>query len=120
MFNSIRSCHKTFFTVCVFCITQVLYKFVFSQSNPPITTGFQLFRAISQVHVPMSDTITVVESGLCSSDMLVVECNEDEEIELHQFGDSETLTLGPCEVCPVGVTPTLIFILKRLLTSIFN
>ena len=52
--------------------------------------------------MPMSDTITVVESGLCSSDMLVVECNEDKEIELHQFGDSETFTLGPCEVCPVG------------------
>ena len=54
--------------------------------------------------MPMSDTITVVESGLCSSDMLVVECNEDKEIALHQFGDSETFTLGPCEVCPVGVT----------------
>lgn len=81
---------------------QVLYEFAFSQSNPPITSGFQLFRAIPRVHVPMSDTVTVVEGGLCSSDMLVMECNEDEEIELHHFGDSETFTLGPCEVCPVG------------------
>ena len=92
-----------------FCITQVLYEFAFCQSNPPINTGFQLFRAIPRVHVPMSDTTTVLEGGLCSSDMLVVECNEEEEIEsqLHQFGDSETIASGPCEVCPVAVTYTL-------------
>ena len=123
MFNSISDCHKTLFTVGMFCITQVLYEFAFCQSNPPITTGFQLFRAIPRVHVPMSDTITLVEGGLCSSDMLVVECNEDEEIEsqLHQFGDSETITSEPCEVCPVVVTDTLTFyMLKCLRISIFD
>ena len=74
--------------------------------------------------MPMSDTTTVLEGGLCSSDMLVVECNEEEEIEsqLHQFGDSETIASGPCEVCPVAVYIhfNLFFMLKRLLTSVFN
>ena len=58
--------------------------------------GFQLFRAIPRVHVPLSDVTTISEEGLRSSDMLVVECDsEDIESQLHQFGDpGSTLGMG--------------------------
>jgi len=42
--------------------------------------GFQLFRAILRVHVPLSDVTTTSEEGLRSSDMLVAEC-DSEDIE---------------------------------------
>ena len=61
--------------------------------------GFQLFRAIPRVHVPLSDVTTISEEGLRSSDMLVVEC--DSESQLRQFGDPGS-TLGLCEVWEVS------------------
>ena len=78
---------------------QVLYEFAFCQLAPSITSGFQLFRAIPRVHVPLSDVTTISEEGLRSSDMLVVEC--DSESQLHQFGDPGS-TLGLCEVWEVS------------------
>ena len=65
--------------------------------------GFQLFRAIPRVHVPLSDVTTISEEGLRSSDMLVVECDSEDIIEtqLHQFGDPRS-TLGLCEVWEVS------------------
>lgn len=83
-------------------VIQVLYEFAFCQLAPSITSGFQLFRAIPRVHVPLSDVTTISEEGLRSSDMLVVECDsEDIESQLHQFDDPGS-TLGLCEVWEVS------------------
>jgi len=94
-------------------IIQVLYEFAFCQLAPSITSGFQLFRAIPRVHVPLSNVTTISEEGLRSSDMLVVECDsEDIETKLHQFGDPGS-TLGLCEVWEVSRDPNIYLYILR-------
>ena len=71
----------------------MLYEYAFSCGAEPITKPFAVFQVIPRKEIPLSKTLSIHDTGLMTSQLLVVELTEDAADPLDYLGNPEQVYL---------------------------
>ena len=70
-------------------LLQVLYEYAFSSCTEPIGKPFGIVQVIPRREIPLSKTLTIHDAGLTSSQLLLVELQDDAADPLDYLGSPE-------------------------------